>query len=263
MTDTDDLRAAFSSLLELYDPAKQDERDSFAIDPEQLADARSHAKPQSRKDAPGVDLDYRQVINLFPLPALARRIFGTLENGRIDRRLRRTYRGLARDLDLIREHLRHRRPKIIDLPPALVPFELLFQVTLLGAALDDAREFYRQVVSELELIVSEYLNDANATVADTLMGTSRVYTLFQSITMDESEQQIEVPISRSRKRKPGRADAESARDRSPTAAARCARTIQCLNAKAKANSTNSTAAKLERRRNAGARTRRGRGRFQL
>src|SRR5439155_7647211 len=53
--------------------------------------------------------------------------------------------------------------------------------------------FYRQVVSELELIVSEYLNDTDATVADTLMATSRVYTLFQSITMDDSEQQIEVP----------------------------------------------------------------------
>jgi nitric oxide reductase activation protein len=49
------------------------------------------------------------------------------------------------------------------------------------------------VVSELELIVSEYLNDANATVADTLMATSRVYTLFQSIALDESEEQIEVP----------------------------------------------------------------------
>jgi hypothetical protein len=94
---------------------------------------------------------------------------------------------------LIFANTRHRRPKIIDLPPALVPFELLFQVTLLGGALDDAREFYRQVVSELELIVPEYLNDRNATVADTLMATSRVYTLFQSITMDESEEQIEVP----------------------------------------------------------------------
>src|SRR6185295_4489169 len=116
-----------------------------------------------------------------------------LENGRIDRRLRQTYRGLSRDLDLIREHLRHRRPKIVDLPPALVPFELLFQVTLLGGALDDAREFYSQVVSELELIVSEYLNDKDATVADTLMATSRVYNLFQSIMLEDAEEQVEVP----------------------------------------------------------------------
>jgi len=196
--DTDDLRAAYAGLFELYDPAKQDERDAFAIDPKQLADSRrlaqSHgSEPPAVAGGPNREADYRAILNLFPIPALARRIFGTLENGRIDRRLRQTYRGLARDLNLIREHLRHRRPKIIDLPPALVPFELLFQVTLLNGALDDAREFYRQVVSELELIVSEYLNDPDATVADTLMATSRVYTLFQSMTMDESEQQIEVP----------------------------------------------------------------------
>jgi hypothetical protein len=155
----------------------------------------THAKAQSRKDNhhTSAEVDYRHALNLFPIPALARRIFGTLENGRIDRRLRRTYRGLARDLDLIREHLRNRRPRIIDLPPALVPFELLFQVTLLGGALDEAREFYRQVVSELETIVADYLSNPLATVADTLMATSRVYTLFQSISMEDAEQQIEVP----------------------------------------------------------------------
>jgi hypothetical protein len=138
-------------------------------------------------------LDYRVVINLFPIPALARRIFGTIENGRIDRHLRQTYRGLARDLNLIREHLRHHRPQIVDLPPALVPFELLFQVALLGGALDDAREFYRQVVSELETIVAEYLNAKDTTVADTLVATSRVYALFQSISMEDAQQQVEVP----------------------------------------------------------------------
>jgi hypothetical protein len=193
--DTNELRAAFASLGELYDPARQDERDAFAIAPDQLAQTLPTPLGEglgARGPSPASDLGYRQVLNLFPIPALARRIFGTLENGRIDRRLRQTYRGLARDLDLIREHLCHRRPKIVDLPPALVPFELLFQVTLLGGALDDAREFYRQVVSELELIVSEYLNQ-NATVADTLMATSRVYTLFQSITMDDAEEQVEIP----------------------------------------------------------------------
>lgn len=192
--DADDLRAAFTALDKLYDPANQDERDSFAIDPSLLAETQAHAKAQRRKvEPPGEGLDYRSALSLFPLPALARRIFGTLENGRIDRRLRRTYRGLARDLNLIREHLRNRRPKIMDLPPAMVPFELLFQITMLGGALDDAREFYRQVVSELETIVAEYLNDSDRTVADTLMATSRVYTLFQSIAMEDAEQQIEVP----------------------------------------------------------------------
>jgi nitric oxide reductase NorD protein len=201
--DSDELRAAFTSLSDVYDPAKQDERDSFAIDPSLLTETESHAKRQRRQargseppavaGGPTQAIDYRAALTLFPIPALARRIFGTLENGRIDRRLRRQYRGLNRDLDLIRAHLRSRRPKILDLPPALVPFELLFQITMLGGALDDAREFYRQVVSELETIVAEYVHAPGATVADSLMATSRVYELFQSMAMEDSEQQIEVP----------------------------------------------------------------------
>ena len=187
---TDDLRAAYMSLSEIYDPARQDERAAFADDGyvAQVDDLRVRDETRVQIN----NLRYNDALQLFPIPALARRIFGTLENGRIDRRLRNRYRGLNRDLDLIRAHLRSRRPKPLDLPATLVPFELLFQIAMLGGALDDARQFYRQVVTELETVVAEYLGDG-ATVADTLMATSRVYELFQSITLEDSEQQIEVP----------------------------------------------------------------------
>ena len=135
------------------------------------------------------EADYRAVLILFPLPVLAARIFGTLENGRIDRRLRRAYRGLGRDLDLVRAHLRQRRPKIAAVPVTVVPFELLFQITLCGGALEDARAFYGQVVSELESIVSDYLSGPRAAVADTLMATARVYTLFESVVPELAERE--------------------------------------------------------------------------
>jgi hypothetical protein len=115
-----------------------------------------------------------------------------LENGRIDRRLRRQYRGLARDLDLIREHLRRGRPSVTELPATLIPFELLFQTTLLGGATDDAQQYYGQIVSELETVATELLSDPAATVSDTLMATSRVYSLFQSVANDDSIQEIET-----------------------------------------------------------------------
>src|SRR6185369_9034598 len=144
----------------------------------------------------------------FPMPQLARRVFGTLENGRIDRRLRRAYRGLSRDLDLIRQHLSRSRPRIMELPGSLVPFELLFQITMLGGAREDARLAYGQIVSEIETIVSEYLSRDETTVADTLMATSRVYDLFQSaIPVDDSVQQIEAPEDQTE------SDDESATDR--------------------------------------------------
>ena len=84
------------------------------------------------------------------------------------------------------------RPRIAELPVTLVPFELLFQITLCGGALPDARQFYGQIVSELETIVADYLSRPEASVADTLMATARVYTLFQSVSPDESEQQAEA-----------------------------------------------------------------------
>jgi nitric oxide reductase NorD protein len=196
--DSSDLRAAYTSLAELYAEENVDARDAFALDGyinemekgERALAPEEEAKlaEQSHRVLPP-DSDYRAVLALFPQRGLAHKIFGTLENGRIDRRLRLTYRGLARDLDLTRSHLRANRPRIIDLPITLVPFELLFQITLCGGALDDARQFYGQIVSELETIVADYLTGAHMTVADTLMATSRVYSLFQSIAPDQSQQQ--------------------------------------------------------------------------
>src|ERR1051325_7029461 len=195
-----DLRAAYSSIAELYAPENVDARDAFALDGyiNELAKSEAALAPEEearraalarRQLPPGSD--YRAVLSLFPHAGLARRIFGTLENGRIDRRLRYIYRGLTRDLDLTREHLRAGRPRITDLPITLVPFELLFQITLCGGALDDTRAFYGQLVSELEGIVADYLTSPASTVADTLMATSRVYSLFQSISPDESAQAAE------------------------------------------------------------------------
>ncbi|MFN2532113.1 MAG: nitric oxide reductase activation protein NorD [Pyrinomonadaceae bacterium] len=185
------MSAAYESLLEAYDPKNVDALDAFAI-ADEIVTATSEG-PSQRKNSSAEAADYRAALKLFPLPQLARRIFGTLENGRIDRRLREKYRGLRRDLDLIREHLSRNRPHINNLPAALAPFELLFQVTLLGGAREDARASYGQVVSELEIIVMEYLSRV-ATVADTLMATSRVYNLFQSVApADDSVQKVETP----------------------------------------------------------------------
>ncbi|HZH29863.1 MAG TPA: VWA domain-containing protein [Pyrinomonadaceae bacterium] len=192
------LRAAFASIAELYSAENADARDAFALDgyindqaasEPALPPGEEARRARAKRRRMPKEADYRAVLTLFPLPLLAARIFGTLENGRIDRRLRRSYRGLARDLDLVRAHLRASRPSIATVPIAHVPFELLFQITLCGGALDDARSFYGQIVSELESIVADYLGGASASVADTLMATSRVYTLFQSVTPQTDEQQ--------------------------------------------------------------------------
>ena len=192
--------AAHSSIREKYDPQYADERDSFSLGGYLMDSIDQQVTAQA-----GAPVDYRAVLKLFPHRQLARRIFGTLENGRIDFRLRKRYRGLARDLDLVRTHLRRGRPRITDLPAGLIPFELLFQITLLGGALEDSRQYYAQVVSELETIVAEYLSAPDASVADTLMATSRVYSLFQSVApADDPLQQVEA------QEEPSESDNESA-----------------------------------------------------
>src|ERR1700752_547058 len=188
------LRVAHSAIAQKYAEENVEARDAFAI-ADEIVQLRKDGHEETEKDKKEVgNVGYRDVLKLFPMPQLARRVFGTLENGRIDRRLRHTYRGLTRDLDLIRQYLSRGRPGITELPASLVPFELLFQITMLGGALEASRTYYGQIVSELETIVSDYLLREGMTVADTLMATSRVYDLFQTaIPVDDSVQQIETP----------------------------------------------------------------------
>jgi hypothetical protein len=189
------LPAARSAIAARYSEENVDALDAFSLSDEivQLRQDQTD-NAEAPQITPPDDLGYRDVLKVFPMPQLARRVFGTLENGRIDRHLRRTYRGLNRDLDLIRQHLSRSRPLITELPISLVPFELLFQVTMLGGAREDARNYYSQIVSELETIVSDYLLREQTTVADTLMATSRVYDLFQTVTpTDDSVQQVDAP----------------------------------------------------------------------
>jgi nitric oxide reductase NorD protein len=191
------LPAAHAAISAAYAKENIDALDAFALADEIVQMREGHEETQ-QVTRPAEELGYRDVLKLFPLPQLARRVFGTLENGRIDRRLRRAYRGLNRDLDLIRQHLSRSRPRITELPGSLVPFELLFQVTMLGGARDDARAAYGQIVSELETITGEYLSREHTTVADTLMATTRVYDLFQSVVpVDDSVQQVEAPEDQS------------------------------------------------------------------
>ncbi|HKP47216.1 MAG TPA: VWA domain-containing protein [Pyrinomonadaceae bacterium] len=186
---TPELRAALLEVQQTFAEENSAALDAFSV----ADDLISASADKSDEQKPlGDEVDFRSVLEFFPDKLLARRIFSTLENGRIDQRLRNRYRGLRRDLDLIRDFLRRRRPSVLELPAALLPFELLFQVILLGGANDEARQYYGQIVSELETVVQQYLSASTATVADSLLATSRVYALFQSATADvDSAQEIQ------------------------------------------------------------------------
>ncbi len=219
--DTNELKQAYAELTELYSMS-EDDKDMFALGG-YLEDVRKAEKALSEKEIKAEakkrrkklpkDSDYKTVLTAFPEPRLAKKIFGTMENARIDNRLRQTYRGLVPDLDLMQSFLRSNRPYIFDLPMYQVPFELLFQITLCGGATDDAKQFYGQVVSEIEAVIERFVavppasaggtamesratsqppahagGTALPSVADALMATSRIYTLFQNISPEQNQE---------------------------------------------------------------------------
>ena len=222
--DTHELKTVYAELTELYSMS-EDDKDMFALGgyledvrkaEKALPEKEIKAEAKKRRKKLPKDSDYKAVLTAFPEPRLAKKIFGTMENARIDNRLRQTYRGLVPDLDLMQSFLRSNRPYIFDLPMYQVPFELLFQITLCGGATDDAKQFYGQVVSEIEAVVEKYLvrtgNDSDRgiavsddiyagpsktpvatasgsdSVADSLMATSRIYTLFQNISPEQNQE---------------------------------------------------------------------------
>lgn len=194
--DSTELKAAFTELAELYS-ATAEQVDAFSLagyiediqkGERALSDDEIREEIKRRRKSLPKGSDYKAVLNIFPEPRLARKIFTTMENARIDSRLRQTYRGLRKDLDLMQEFLRRHRPFIFDVPFHQVPFELLFQITLCGGATEDARSFYGQIVSEIESVIESYLKMRGATVADSLFATSRVYNLFQNITPEQTQE---------------------------------------------------------------------------
>lgn len=191
--DSVELKSAYTELKSLYS-ATADQLDAFSLagyieDVQKGEAARPDDSPEVDAELPEGS-DYRAVVNVFPEPRLARKIFGTMENARIDHRLRVEYRGLVKDLDLMRDYLRQNRPYIFDVPMHQVPFELLFQITMCGGATDDARQFYGQIVSEIESVIERFVQtrEGDSTVADSLMATSRVYDLFQNISPEQLQE---------------------------------------------------------------------------
>lgn len=114
----------------------------------------------------------------FPDGDLATRLFTTIENGRIDFLLRQVYRGIRRDLDFVRERLIERRPETDKIPRELLPFELLFQIAVCGRPTEEARRSYPTIVREIEQVLCDYIFREDATVAESLMATLRIYQFF-------------------------------------------------------------------------------------
>ncbi|MFN0087386.1 MAG: nitric oxide reductase activation protein NorD [Blastocatellia bacterium] len=199
---TPEIHAALTEIDGYFEARERARRAEDLADPEfvqysnteHLASPRMELAPELYEIA-----DYKIVLSRFPNALLATRIFTTLENGRIDWRLRASYRGIRRDLDFVRSRLTERRPPIAELTVEQAVYEMLFQITLCGGVIDEtARRAYADAIREFERIVADYIRRDDATVGDTLMATFRVYELLdgrknQPQTDGEAEEEKQKP----------------------------------------------------------------------
>ncbi len=200
---TPELHAALTEIDRHFAERERARRAEDLADPEfaQYSNTEHLGVPGRPELAPELyDIaDYKVVLSRFPNALLATRIFTTLENGRIDWRLRTSYRGIRRDLDFVRARLVERRPPIAELTVEQAVYEMLFQITLCGGVIDEtARRAYAEAILEFERIVADYIRRDGATVADTLMATFRVYELLdgrknQPQTDGEAEEENQKP----------------------------------------------------------------------
>lgn len=140
-------------------------------------DFASTSRPKLDPETPSEPVNFTTVLSYLPQPGFAERLFTLLETGRIDWRLRQTYRGLRRDLDFFQARLTAQRPVLDTLPPDQTIMELLLQMTLGGGASETARALYPQVVARLEHIIETHLRRPNASVADSLRALHQIYRL--------------------------------------------------------------------------------------
>ncbi len=218
---TADIRAALREIDEYYEQ-KEKRRLAEGLDEEEYVQY-SNVEHLGLRVRPELDpgrietADYKLVLSRFPNHLLATRIFTTLENGRIDWRLRSAYRGIRRDLDFVRSRLIERRPPFAELTVEQAVYEMLFQITLCGGVIDDlARRAYGEIIGEFERIVADYLRQDEATVGDTLMATFRVYELLDGQRrQNDSESESEEDAHQSDKDDSGdsREDNESQQQR--------------------------------------------------
>lgn len=153
---------------------------------------------------------YRTVLRQFPDPETATRVFTILENARIDRRLRRAYRGIRRDLDFIAARLRATRPDVLQLPPERQWTEILFRIALCGGVDDAVRRRLSEVVTALEHITAVHLEAPTAELTDTLWATRRVYELIERFQRADAAQETLTQANRQAGDAPGETDAAEA-----------------------------------------------------
>jgi nitric oxide reductase NorD protein len=124
--------------------------------------------------------DFERFFAAFPRPAVARDIFYCLEDGRIDYRLRHSYRGLAPHLERIVAEALAARPPLAGRPLWEAVLEILIHLCSAGRVPGRLPRPLAPLASVLHGVVSS-LHQPQATVYDAARGTVEVYRLLEQL----------------------------------------------------------------------------------
>jgi len=120
----------------------------------------------------GFDLEF--FFGLFTQSNLARSLFRILEDGRIDQRVRLTYKGLRRSFTRLIESTLQQRPLISELPMQDAALESLFHLSMRGSVGERLPFPLEMIVRNLSRMMGK-LWESDTTVHDTARVVAEVY----------------------------------------------------------------------------------------
>ncbi|MFQ3580746.1 VWA domain-containing protein [Chloracidobacterium validum] len=136
---------------------------------------RDRAVERRLPPRPGV-VTAEDALALFPDVETARTLFDVVEMARVLRRLRRAYRGVARDADALTAPLLASRQSLAGAPLTTAAVELLFRLALAGEVGPAVQAEYAALTKTLTDALAPCLA-GDATVADSLQATLDIYRL--------------------------------------------------------------------------------------
>jgi hypothetical protein len=115
-------------------------------------------------------------LKLYPDLHLAAEIYEMLEDARVERRLRRDYRGIGKDLDLL-GYAPVRKFSLEELTPPQAILQVLTETLLLGAIPEDSPPRIADIVRQCLAICEE----SGDRVEDTALATDRIYQVLEAV----------------------------------------------------------------------------------
>ncbi len=151
---------------------------SFDISLRRIEDVAKHLSQKYGRSPLPESSDLENFFHFFPNKRLALDIFGIVENARVERYLRREFKGLSRDLDFFVSIEWAKRPSFASLSRKEAALEALMQLLTKGETKEEISSELEPIVQRSRELVEEMLS-TRATAEDSARVTAQIYELIE------------------------------------------------------------------------------------